>query len=40
MDFIDLKTQQNRIREGLKLSFDRIFEHGSYIIGTEVTELE
>ena len=40
MDFIDLKTQQNRIREGLKVRFDRILEHGSYIMGPEVTELE
>ena len=40
MDFIDLKTQQNRIREGLKVRFDRIFEHGAYIMGPEVTELE
>jgi len=40
MDFIDLKTQQNRIREGLKIRFDRILEHGAYIMGPEVTELE
>ena len=40
MDFIDLKTQQNRIREGLKVRFDRILEHGAYIMGPEVTELE
>ena len=40
MDFIDLKTQQNRIREGLKVRFDHILEHGAYIMGPEVTELE
>jgi len=40
MDFIDLKTQQNRIREGLKVRFDRILERGAYIMGPEVTELE
>ena len=40
MDFIDLKTQQNRIRDGLKIRFDRILEHGAYIMGPEVTELE
>ena len=40
MDFIDLKTQQNRIREGLNVRFDRILEHGAYIMGPEVTELE
>ena len=40
MDFIDLKTQQNRIREGLKVRFDRILEHGAYIMGPEVNEFE
>jgi len=40
MDFIDLKTQQNRIRKGLNVRFDRILEHGAYIMGPEVTELE
>ena len=40
MDFIDLKTQQDRIRNGLKVRFDRILEHGAYIMGPEVTELE
>ena len=40
MDFIDLKTQQKRIREGLKVRFDRILDHGAYIMGPEVTELE
>ena len=40
MDFIDLKTQQNRIRDGLKVRFDRILEHGAYIMGPEVIELE
>ncbi len=40
MDFIDLKTQQNRIREGLNVRFDRILEHGAYIMGPEVLELE
>ena len=40
MDFIDLKTQQNRLRKGLKVRFDRILEHGAYIMGPEVNELE
>ena len=40
MDFIDLKTQQNRIREKLKLRFDSILDHGAYIMGPEVNELE
>ena len=40
MDFIDLKTQQDRIRKGIKVRFDHILEHGAYIMGPEVTELE
>ena len=40
MDFIDLKTQQNRIRDSLKTRFDRILDHGAYIMGPEVDELE
>ena len=40
MDFIDLKTQQDRIRDGLKTRFDRILDHGAYIMGPEVDELE
>tara|TARA_B100000676_G_scaffold142181_1_gene140891 strand:- start:100 stop:1230 length:1131 start_codon:yes stop_codon:yes gene_type:complete len=40
MEFIDLKTQQDRIRENLKTRFDRILDHGAYIMGPEVDELE
>jgi len=40
MEFIDLKTQQNRIRDGLKTRFNRILDHGAYIMGPEVDELE
>jgi len=40
MEFIDLKTQQNRIRDGLKTRFDRILDHGAYIMGPEIDELE
>ena len=40
MNFIDLKTQQNRIRDRLKIRFDRILEHGAYIMGPEIHELE
>ena len=40
MEFIDLKTQQNRIRDSLKTRFDRILDHGAYIMGPEVDELE
>ncbi len=40
MEFIDLKTQQDRIRDNLKTRFDRILDHGAYIMGPEVDELE
>ena len=40
MEFIALKTQQNRIREGLKKRFNQILDHGAYIMGPEVDELE
>ena len=40
MNFIDLKTQQNRIRNGLEKRFNQILDHGSYIMGPEVDELE
>ncbi|MFL2490423.1 MAG: DegT/DnrJ/EryC1/StrS family aminotransferase [Candidatus Neomarinimicrobiota bacterium] len=40
MNFIDLTKQQNRIRDGLKIRFDRILDHGAYIMGPEINELE
>ncbi len=40
MEFIDLKTQQDRIQDSLKTRFDRILDHGAYIMGPEVDELE
>ena len=40
MEFIDLKTQQDRIRKNLKTRFDQILNHGAYIMGPEVGELE
>ena len=40
MEFIDLKTQQDRIRDNLKIRFDHILDHGAYIMGPEVDELE
>jgi len=40
MDFIDLKTQQKRIRKNLESRFSKILDHGGYIMGQEVYELE
>jgi len=40
MEFLDLKTQQNRIRKPLKKRFSAILDHGAYIMGPEVYELE
>lgn len=40
MDFIDLAAQQNRIREKIELSIRKVLDHGRYINGPEVRELE
>jgi len=40
MQFIDLKAQQERIREGLKKSYEDILSHGRYIMGPEISKLE
>ena len=40
MKFLDLKTQQKRIRKSLQVRFDNILDHGAYIMGPEVHELE
>jgi len=40
MEFIDLKTQQSRIRNNLESRFKKILDHGAYIMGPEVFELE
>ena len=40
MKFIDLQTQQDRIRDNLKIRFESILDHGAYIMGPEITELE
>jgi dTDP-4-amino-4,6-dideoxygalactose transaminase len=40
MDFIDLKKQQERIREPLRRRIDAVLAHGGYIMGPEVRELE
>ena len=40
MQFIDLKAQQARIRDDLRLRIDKVLDHGQYIMGPEVAELE
>lgn len=40
MQFIDLKTQQKHIREKIDLRIKKILDHGQYIMGPEVHELE
>ena len=40
MDFIDLKTQQKRIKEQLDANIRKVLAHGNYIMGPEVKELE
>ena len=40
MEFIDLKAQQLRIRDGIDRRIASVLEHGRYIMGPEVAELE
>ena len=40
MDFIDLKAQQSRIREKIDKRIQSVLDHGKYIMGPEVFELE
>jgi dTDP-4-amino-4,6-dideoxygalactose transaminase len=40
MDFIDLKTQQKRIKDQLDVNISRVLAHGSYVMGPEIRELE
>lgn len=40
MDFIDLKTQQGLIRKKIFAAVKKVFDHGQYIMGPEVFELE
>ena len=39
-DFIDLKTQQNRIKNQLDANIQKVFAHGQYIMSPEAKELE
>ncbi len=38
--FIDLKAQQTLIRDDLEIAINRVMDHGAYIMGPEVLELE
>lgn len=40
MQFIDLKTQSNRIEDRLLTRFKAVLNHGAYIMGPEIDELE
>ncbi len=40
MDFIDLKTQYRRIKPAVDARIARVLEHGAYVMGPEVSELE
>lgn len=40
MQFIDLSTQQARVKDQLDANIARVLAHGQYVLGPEVTELE
>ena len=40
MDFIDLKTQYRQIKASVDARIARVLEHGQYVMGPEVAELE
>jgi dTDP-4-amino-4,6-dideoxygalactose transaminase len=40
IQFIDLKAQQERIRPQIEAAINRVLDHGLYIMGPEVAELE
>ena len=40
MDFIDLKTQQLKIKKKVDERIKAVLSHGKYIMGPEVIELE
>ncbi|MGE6992013.1 DegT/DnrJ/EryC1/StrS family aminotransferase [Pseudomonas sp. NPDC047961] len=40
IEFIDLKAQQTLIKEKIDAGIQRVLEHGQYILGPEVSELE
>ncbi|MCX8107416.1 MAG: aminotransferase DegT, partial [Verrucomicrobiae bacterium] len=40
MEFIDLKTQYAKYRDAIDRRIKRVLEHGQYILGPEIEELE
>ena len=40
MDFIDLKQQQKLIRKNVDKRISKVLDHGQYIQGPEIKELE
>jgi dTDP-4-amino-4,6-dideoxygalactose transaminase len=40
LPFIDLKAQQNRLRDRIDAAIARVLDHGQYILGPEVTRFE
>ena len=40
MDFIDLKSQYAALRDTINARIQRVLDHGQYIMGPEVKELE
>jgi len=40
VDFIDLKTQYAALRESVNARIQRVLDHGQYVLGPEVAELE
>jgi UDP-2-acetamido-2-deoxy-ribo-hexuluronate aminotransferase len=40
MDFIDLKTQYRRLKPSVDARIAKVLEHGQYILGPEVVEME
>jgi Predicted pyridoxal phosphate-dependent enzyme apparently involved in regulation of cell wall biogenesis len=40
MDFIDLKAQQKSIKDRIEKRIQKVLNHGKYIMGPEVLELE
>ncbi len=40
MEFIDLKSQQKRIRKDIDARMAKVLDHGQYILGPEINELE
>ena len=40
MDFIDLKSQYQRLKSQIDANIQRVLDHGQYILGPEVAELE